>query len=40
LIELQQQEQTMLLIVTHSSELASLVQQRYELDDGRLKAAT
>jgi lipoprotein-releasing system ATP-binding protein len=39
LLELQQQEQTMLLIVTHSLELAGLVQQRYELDDGRLKPA-
>jgi lipoprotein-releasing system ATP-binding protein len=39
LLDLQQQEQTMLLIVTHSLELAGLVQQRYELDDGRLKPA-
>lgn len=37
LLELQQQERTMLLIVTHSTDLAALVQQRYELDDGRLK---
>ncbi len=40
LIDLQKQEQTMLLIVTHSSELASLVQKRYELDDGHLKSST
>lgn len=40
LIDLQKQEQTMLLIVTHSSELAALVQRRYELDDGRLKPGT
>jgi lipoprotein-releasing system ATP-binding protein len=40
LIDLQKQEQTMLLIVTHSAELASLVQRRYELDDGRLKPGT
>lgn len=40
LIELQKQEQTMLLIVTHSAELAALVQRRYELDDGRLKPAS
>jgi lipoprotein-releasing system ATP-binding protein len=40
LLELQQQEQTMLLIVTHSLELAGLVQQRYEIDDGRLKSVT
>ena len=30
----------MLLIVTHSSELAALVQRRYELDDGHLKPGT
>ncbi len=36
LIDMQQQEQAMLLVVTHSPELAALVQQRYELNDGRL----
>jgi lipoprotein-releasing system ATP-binding protein len=36
LLELQQQEQTMLIVVTHSQELASLFQRRVELDDGRL----
>ena len=40
LIDLQKQEGTMLLIVTHSSELAALVQRRYELDDGHLKPGT
>jgi len=38
LLELQQQEQTMLIVVTHSQELASLFQRRVELDDGRLVA--
>ena len=36
LIDMQQQEQAMLLVVTHSPELAALVQQRYELNDGTL----
>ena len=36
LLELQQQEQTMLIVVTHSQELAGLFQRRVELDDGRL----
>jgi lipoprotein-releasing system ATP-binding protein len=36
LIDMQQQERAMLLIVTHSPELAALVQERYELNDGRL----
>lgn len=36
LIEMQRAEQAMLLVVTHSQELAALVQQRYELNDGRL----
>jgi lipoprotein-releasing system ATP-binding protein len=36
LIDMQRQEQAMLLIVTHSPELAALVQERYELNDGRL----
>jgi lipoprotein-releasing system ATP-binding protein len=40
LLELQQQEQNMLLVVTHSTDLAALLQQRYEIDDGRLKQAT
>jgi lipoprotein-releasing system ATP-binding protein len=36
LIELQRQEQMMLLVVTHSSELAAHLERRYEIDDGRL----
>lgn len=36
LIELQRQEQTMLLVVTHSPELAAQLERRYEIDDGRL----
>lgn len=40
LLELQKQEQTMLLIVTHSLELAALVERRFELDNGQLKPAT
>ncbi|WP_254509158.1 ABC transporter ATP-binding protein [Anatilimnocola floriformis] len=37
LLELQQHEKNMLLVVTHSLELASMMSRRYELDDGRLK---
>jgi lipoprotein-releasing system ATP-binding protein len=36
LVDLQQQEQAMLVVVTHSTELAGLLQQRFELDDGVL----
>ncbi|MHB8972595.1 MAG: ABC transporter ATP-binding protein [Pirellulaceae bacterium] len=36
LLQLQQEEQTMLIVVTHSLELASLLQQRRQLDEGRL----
>jgi lipoprotein-releasing system ATP-binding protein len=36
LLELQQQEQAMLITVTHSLELASLFGRQLELDDGRL----
>ncbi|MBL9092996.1 MAG: ABC transporter ATP-binding protein [Planctomycetaceae bacterium] len=36
LLEMQQHEGTMLLVVTHSLELASRFQRRFELDDGRL----
>lgn len=39
LLELQQQENTMLVVVTHSLELAGLLSRRYELDEGMLKAA-
>ena len=36
LLELQQQEGFMLLVVTHSQELARLMQRRYQLRQGRL----
>lgn len=38
LLELQQHEKMMLIVVTHSQELATLFQRRLELDDGRLKS--
>jgi lipoprotein-releasing system ATP-binding protein len=37
LLELQRQEQTMLIVVTHSERLAGLMERRLELDDGILK---
>jgi lipoprotein-releasing system ATP-binding protein len=37
LVELQHQENAMLVVVTHSPELASLLDQRYELVDGTLE---
>jgi lipoprotein-releasing system ATP-binding protein len=37
LLELQQQESTMLVVVTHSLELARILDHQWELDDGRLK---
>lgn len=40
LLELQAQEQTMLIVVTHSSDLATLLQRRFELNEGQLVAAT
>ena len=36
LVELQKQEQAMLVVVTHSPELASLLQKQYEMDEGVL----
>lgn len=36
LVEMQQLEQAMLLVVTHSQALAGQLQRRYELNDGRL----
>jgi lipoprotein-releasing system ATP-binding protein len=36
LLELQEQEQTMMITVTHSLELAAMFQKRTELDEGRL----
>jgi len=38
LLELHKQEQTILLVVTHSLELANLIGTRYEMADGRLVA--
>jgi lipoprotein-releasing system ATP-binding protein len=40
LLELQQQERTMLVVVTHSLELASRFHRRVELDDGQIKELT
>jgi lipoprotein-releasing system ATP-binding protein len=40
LIELQAQEQTMLIVVTHSLELAAMLKRRVELNDGRLCEAS
>ncbi|MGC3966795.1 MAG: ABC transporter ATP-binding protein [Pirellulales bacterium] len=37
LLEMQQHEGTMLLVVTHSLELASRFERRFELDDGKLQ---
>ena len=37
LLEMQQQEGTMLIVVTHSLELARRFTHQYELDDGHLK---
>jgi len=39
MLELQSQENTMLIVVTHSLELAGRMQRRAELDDGRLSPA-
>ncbi|MGY8770899.1 MAG: ABC transporter ATP-binding protein [Pirellulales bacterium] len=36
LIDLQKQENTMLLVVTHSLELAEMCEQEYQIDDGQL----
>ena len=37
LLELQQQEQMMLIVVTHSQRLAGLMSRQLELDEGKLK---
>ena len=37
LVHLQQQEETILVVVTHSVELANGLQRRMELDDGSLR---
>jgi len=39
LLDLQRQEEAMLIVVTHSVELARRFSRQYELDDGRLKPA-
>jgi lipoprotein-releasing system ATP-binding protein len=40
LLDLQQQEKTLLIVVTHNIDLANLMSRRLELDDGRLSEAT
>ncbi|WDI43605.1 ABC transporter ATP-binding protein [Bremerella sp. P1] len=37
LLELQKEEQSILIVVTHSQELATIFQQQYQLDDGKLQ---
>lgn len=37
LLELQKEERSILIVVTHSQELATLFQQQYQLDDGQLQ---
>jgi lipoprotein-releasing system ATP-binding protein len=37
LVDLQLEEQAILVVVTHSADLAQLLQRRYELDDGMLR---
>jgi len=37
LLDLHEQEKMLLVVVTHSAELANLMSRRLELDDGRLK---
>lgn len=38
LVDLQREERAMLVVVTHSGDLAQLLQNRHELDDGVLRA--
>jgi lipoprotein-releasing system ATP-binding protein len=38
LLDLQHESQTMLIVVTHSLELAAMLDRRLELDEGRLKS--
>ncbi len=40
LLELQEQEQMMLIVVTHSQRLAGLMSRQLELNDGRLREMT
>jgi lipoprotein-releasing system ATP-binding protein len=37
LVEMQREEQTMLLVVTHSQELAGRLERRFEIEEGALK---
>jgi lipoprotein-releasing system ATP-binding protein len=37
LVELQMAENTMLIVVTHSQDLAAMMQRRFELDEGKLR---
>ncbi|MBA2116247.1 ABC transporter ATP-binding protein [Bremerella alba] len=37
LLELQKEERSILIVVTHSQELATIFQQQYQLDDGKLQ---
>ncbi len=39
LLELQAAEKAMLIVVTHSSEIAALFERRFEINEGRLSAA-
>src|SRR5205809_8079084 len=38
LVQIQREEQTMLLVVTHSQELAGRFERRLEIEDGLLKS--
>jgi lipoprotein-releasing system ATP-binding protein len=40
LLKLQKQEQSMLIVVTHSTELAALLDHRLRLEAGRLTSNT
>jgi lipoprotein-releasing system ATP-binding protein len=40
LLEMHKQEQTMLVVVTHSAELAALFPRRVEMNEGRLRVST
>ncbi|NLE37620.1 MAG: ABC transporter ATP-binding protein, partial [Pirellulaceae bacterium] len=37
LVEMQRQESAILIVVTHSSQLAEMMTRRCELDEGRLR---
>ena len=36
LLEMHEQEEMMLVVVTHSQELAAMLDRQYQLDDGKL----